>query len=1094
MTTARATEDLGDAIGRGAAATLLLAGLLGVSALPASAQSVQVQVGTDDSVAVVPGDSLAVPLRVTVGEDAPAFSRLRVSVHWDTARLDLGSALGHRELFGDVATPGDDRGRGRYIVDWRAPRDSSASFGLLELTFDTDSATARTAIGTAVTVIRDSSRTSLLDRASGGNLSVCVGTRGRFGDVTSDGEVNSIDAQQIARFAVGLPVRDADTAIAFGDVTDDGGVNIIDAQQVARFAAGLQASERTGKWVPGGCESSLEPPSATISEPEDGGVFLPDDTVSLEGSGTDDDDGALTASSLRWSTSNRDYLEDVGLGEGRSVSSVDLQPGLHTLTLTAVDSDGAVATDRVRIEMIGNEAPRVSIESPRDGASFPRNDTVTFRGTASDPEEGELTGESLVWSSDLDGRLGTGQQVERSDLTIGAHEITLTATDSLGASDSKTITVTIDEPSLQITTDSLPTAVEDSSYRAELTAEHDAPPLTWELSGTSSLPDGLKLSDDGVISGTPTSDDETITVFVSDSLGSRDGEELTLRVDLLPEARIVAPADSTRFALEDTVVLEGEAIDDPETEMTRFEWFTSDGGTDTSLGTGRTLAVPDLPVGTHDIWLEVEAENGRTATSEPITVEIVEVNEPGYQIQIEYASEVTDSERSAVRQAVDRWEAAITGDLPALADGVSDCFGDLQSDEPIDDLLVFVEVTEVPFGVADGGPCVIREGSGLPAAGRVRFSPGSLAGNVDLAAHEIGHALGFLGDSELVERGRHRYNHAFTGPGAVAAFDSVGGADYPAPKVPIAPNSTAHWDPEILGSETMTSGSSSETSRAVISAVTIRSLEDIGYEVDVTAADDYVLPTETVELSPTADAALSSAAPDTNFGLPDGDLLSETLVVGVNEGNWTDRPADEELRSLLRFDPAPIWQDASLFSRALLFLRVRDLHPDDQAREIVIASPDTAWREDAVTWNTEPELMTGNRERFELGSCRDPCIVSGLSSPVRTQFLTIMDPNISSIEEIGFLMFAPSASDSPDFSVGYYTRHATEDQRPWMRVTYLRDDTQAVEWQRRDAAGIDGDNQFRDVVLPPRWVVDEEGNMRPIRSTREFHPFRTPQR
>ena len=55
-------------------------------------------------------------------------------------------------------------------------------------------------------------------------------------------------------------------------------------------------------------------------------------------------------------------------------------------------------------------------------------------------EDGRLIGTSLVWSSDVDGRLGTGAQLIRS-LPFGSPLISLSATDSEGNTTSATIAV-----------------------------------------------------------------------------------------------------------------------------------------------------------------------------------------------------------------------------------------------------------------------------------------------------------------------------------------------------------------------------------------------------------------------------------------------------------------------------------------------------------------------------------------------------------------------------------------------------------------------------------------------------------------------------
>ncbi|MEJ2735964.1 MAG: right-handed parallel beta-helix repeat-containing protein [Anaerolineae bacterium] len=76
-----------------------------------------------------------------------------------------------------------------------------------------------------------------------------------------------------------------------------------------------------------------------------------------------------------------------------------------------------------------NQPPTVMIITPADGSIFMEGESIEFSGTATDPEDGDLTAE-LSWMSSLDGVVGTGGFFSRDDLSPGAHTITATATDS----------------------------------------------------------------------------------------------------------------------------------------------------------------------------------------------------------------------------------------------------------------------------------------------------------------------------------------------------------------------------------------------------------------------------------------------------------------------------------------------------------------------------------------------------------------------------------------------------------------------------------------------------------------------------------------
>ena len=116
--------------------------------------------------------------------------------------------------------------------------------------------------------------------------------------------------------------------------------------------------------------------------------------------------------------------------------------------------------------------PSVEITSPTNGASFEVGENVTFFGSATDPEDGNLTGDSLVWLSSEDGVLGTGVFVERDDLSEATHLVTFRATDSGGNRGETSVAIQVsDGPG------DTGTIVVD--------AEPDALNAPWELEGPS---------------------------------------------------------------------------------------------------------------------------------------------------------------------------------------------------------------------------------------------------------------------------------------------------------------------------------------------------------------------------------------------------------------------------------------------------------------------------------------------------------------------------------------------------------------------------------------------------------------------------------
>lgn len=91
-----------------------------------------------------------------------------------------------------------------------------------------------------------------------------------------------------------------------------------------------------------------------------------------------------------------------------------------------------------------NTPPTVTITAPADPTTVTEGDSVTFSGTATDAEDGTLTG-SLSWSSNLDGTIGSGGSFSTSSLSVGTHTVTASVTDSGGLSGSDTVTVNVEE-------------------------------------------------------------------------------------------------------------------------------------------------------------------------------------------------------------------------------------------------------------------------------------------------------------------------------------------------------------------------------------------------------------------------------------------------------------------------------------------------------------------------------------------------------------------------------------------------------------------------------------------------------------------------
>ena len=116
--------------------------------------------------------------------------------------------------------------------------------------------------------------------------------------------------------------------------------------------------------------------------------------------------------------------------------------GTHVITATSTDQGTLVGSASVTINVVTNTAPMVGISSPLDGSTYFVNAPVTLTGSSQDTEDGDISA-GLVWTSDLDGTLGTGASLQVTLTTLGLHAITATSTDQGTLIGSARVTVTV---------------------------------------------------------------------------------------------------------------------------------------------------------------------------------------------------------------------------------------------------------------------------------------------------------------------------------------------------------------------------------------------------------------------------------------------------------------------------------------------------------------------------------------------------------------------------------------------------------------------------------------------------------------------------
>lgn len=223
-----------------------------------------------------------------------------------------------------------------------------------------------------------------------------------------------------------------------------------------------------------------------------------------------------------------------------------------------------------------------------------------------------------------------------------------------------------------------------------------------------------------------------------------------------------------------------------------------------------------------------------------------------FNITLRMNGTMTPSQQAVFTNAAARWSQVIRAGIPdtSLNIPADDCgTGAPAFNGPIDDVLIDATIAPID-GVGQilgqAGPCYIRDVGGLPVYGVMQFDSAdvaSLEASGDLNAvilHEMGHVLGFgtvWGDKGL--SGAGTANPVFNGPTAIGAWQGIGGA---AGGVPVensggAGTADSHWRESIFGGELMTGYI--DHNNNPLSTITIGAFADLGYGVDLGAADLY---------------------------------------------------------------------------------------------------------------------------------------------------------------------------------------------------------------------------------------------------------------
>jgi len=241
--------------------------------------------------------------------------------------------------------------------------------------------------------------------------------------------------------------RDGELCTDSGDATG-GGTTLSCTSSVMRLSLGAhtitaQVTDPFGATASTSISITVEnqPTTVKITNPLDGSTYFTSQAIYLQGYAFDPDE-EIYPIAVSWSSNLSGAL---GGDYSRWVS---LAAGDHTIEFKANDPWGAAAKDTITVHVLeGAGYPTAHIIVPANDTIFELGTPVAFEGKGTDPEDGDLPGSNLEWSSDRDGFLGTGKVITVSLSGTACqqvpHVITLKITDSDGHTASHSITVKV---------------------------------------------------------------------------------------------------------------------------------------------------------------------------------------------------------------------------------------------------------------------------------------------------------------------------------------------------------------------------------------------------------------------------------------------------------------------------------------------------------------------------------------------------------------------------------------------------------------------------------------------------------------------------
>jgi len=367
------------------------------------------------------------------------------------------------------------------------------------------------------------------------------------------------------------------------------------APGTSNFTAQVKDSANTTAAKPLSITVAAPPLTITTSSLSNGTVGSPySQTLSASGG----------AGGNTWSVTAGSLPAGLSLSAAGTISGTPSAAGASNFTVQVKDSANTTATKALTLTIDPPTLTVTTASLPAGTVGSPYSQTLSASG-GSGGNAWSVTAGSLPAGLTLT----AAGAITGTPTGAGTSNFTVQVKDAANATATKALSITINAPTLTVTTTSLPSATPASQYSASLTANGGTGAYSWTLV-SGALPLGLSLASDGTITGIALlPGTSNFTVQVRDAAGATATKALSITVTASPVTITTQslPAGEQGVPYSQTLAASGGSGG--------YRWTVTDGALPAGLTLDATGRISGTPTGSGSAFTVQAADTtGATAT------------------------------------------------------------------------------------------------------------------------------------------------------------------------------------------------------------------------------------------------------------------------------------------------------------------------------------------------------------------------------------------------------------------------------------------------------------------------------------------------